>query len=183
MAIGRSTFIPVLSNKNACSATTQNHILRGFSHPRATRRRHTSLRLWATLFLRDLIRPVHTLKDIFQPKVAIALFTFTVLALAIHGYHPYAEDAEIYLPGVEKALQPALFPVGTGSFEAYANASLFPKLIASSVRLTHLPLPYALFAWHLVSVFLLLLGCWELSGKCFEDTRARLGAVLLIATL
>jgi len=36
------------------------------------------------------------LKDISQPKVVIALFALAVLAVAIHGYHPYAEDAEIY---------------------------------------------------------------------------------------
>jgi hypothetical protein len=123
------------------------------------------------------------LKVISQPKVAVTLFALTVLAVAIHGYHPYAEDAEIYLPGVEKVLQPALFPVGTASFEAYVNASLFPRMIAFSVRLTHLSLPYALFAWHLVSIFLLMSGCWQLSGKCVDDIRARFGAVLLVAVL
>jgi hypothetical protein len=123
------------------------------------------------------------LKNTSQLKVAVALLALTLLAIAIHGYHPYAEDAEIYLPGVEKTLQPALFPVGTGSFEAYASASLFPKLVALSVRLTHLPLPYALFAWHLVSIYLLLLGCWEVSEKCFENVPAGFCAVLLVATL
>lgn len=131
----------------------------------------------------DLIKPAHTLKAFSQPKVAVTLFALAVLAVAIHGYHPYAEDAEIYLPGVEKLLQPALFPVGTASFEAYSNASFFPRMIALSVRLAHLPLPYALFAWHLISIFLLLLGCWQLAGKCFEDVRARFGAVFLVAVL
>jgi hypothetical protein len=123
------------------------------------------------------------LKAISQPKVAVTLFGLAVLAVAIHGYHPYAEDAEIYLPGVEKLLQPALFPVGTASFEAYSSASLFPRMIAFSVQLAHLPLPYTLFASHLISIFLLLLGCWQLAGKCFEDVRARFGAVLLVAVL
>ena len=123
------------------------------------------------------------MKAISQPKVALTLFALAVLAVAIHGYHPYAEDAEIYLPGVEKLLQPSLFPVGTVPFEAYVNASLFARMIAFSVRLAHLPLPYTLFAWHLGSIFLLLLGCWQLSGKCFEDVRARFGAVMLVAVL
>jgi hypothetical protein len=29
----------------------------------------------------------------------------------VSGYHPYAEDAEIYLPGVEKILHPELLCV------------------------------------------------------------------------
>jgi len=123
-----------------------------------------------------------TLKSIPYLRVAIALLVLSAVAIAIHGYHPYAEDSEIYLPGVEKALQPTLFPVGTDSFEAYANASIFSKLIVLAVRITRLPLPYALFAWHFVTVFLFLLACWELSGKCFESVRAKTGAVLLVAS-
>lgn len=139
--------------------------------------------MWAGPVSWDLIKPAPKLKVISQPKVAVTLFALSVFAVAIHGYHPYAEDAEIYLPGIEKFLQPNLFPVGNASFEAYANASLFGRMIAFSVELTHLPLPYILFAWHLGSIFLLLLGCWQLSGKCFEDVRARFGAVLLVAVL
>jgi len=57
-------------------------------------------------------------------KVGAALLVLSAAAIAFHGYHPYAEDAEICLPGVEKALQPTLFPASTGPFE-YANASIF----------------------------------------------------------
>ena len=116
-------------------------------------------------------------------KVPIALLLVTLGALAVHGYHPYAEDAEIYLPGVEKLLQPGLFPVGTEFFQSHASLTLFPNLIALSVRITHLPFDYALFGWHLASIFLLLLACWELSGKCFATAKARWGAVALIAAL
>jgi len=38
------------------------------------------------------------------------LFLLTVGAFLVQGYHPFAEDAEIYLPGVEKILHPELFP-------------------------------------------------------------------------
>jgi hypothetical protein len=114
-------------------------------------------------------------------KVPVSLSLLTVGALAVHGYHPYAEDAEIYLPGVEKILQPGIFPIGTEFFQSHASLTLFPNLIATSVRVTHLPFDYALFCWHLASIFLLLLACWELSGKCFETARSRWGAVALIA--
>src|SRR5262249_44072607 len=124
-----------------------------------------------------------TLRGIPQPKIAAALLALSVAALAIHGYHPYAEDAEIYLPSVEKALQPELFPLGTEFFESHASLSFFPNLIAYSVRITRLPLSYALLAWHIISIFLLLLASWELSGRWFEGLRARAGGVLLVAAL
>ena len=123
------------------------------------------------------------MKTVSRLKVAAALLVLSAAAIAIHGYHPYAEDAEIYLPGVEKALQPALFPVGTGAFEAYANASIFSKLVVLSVRMTRLPLPYALFAWHFASVFVFLLACLELSSKFFDSIHAMAGAVVLAASL
>lgn len=107
----------------------------------------------------------------------------TLGALAVHGYHPYAEDAEIYLPGVEKILHPSLFPVGTEFFESHASLTLFPRLIAASVRITQLPFDYALFGWHLVSILLLLLAVYELSGRCFDSNVARWGAVAFMAAL
>jgi hypothetical protein len=107
----------------------------------------------------------------------------TASALLVHGYHPFAEDAEIYLPGVEKILNPALFPVGREFFGSHANLTLFPNLIALSLRITRLPFEAGIFLWHLASIFLFLLGCWELSGKCFPSFRARWAAVALVAAL
>ena len=111
------------------------------------------------------------------------LLLLTLGALAVHGYHPYAEDAEIYLPGIKKLLHPALYPTGTEFFESHASLTLFPNLIAASVRLTHIPFDYAIFIWYVASIFLLLLACWEFSGVCFGTVRARWGAVVLIGSL
>jgi hypothetical protein len=112
-----------------------------------------------------------------------ALFLLTLGALAVHGYHPFAEDAEIYLPGIKKLLHPGLYPSGREFFESHASLTLFPNLIAASVQLTHIPFDYVIFGWHLASIFLLLLACWEFSEVCFRTTRARWGAVALIASL
>jgi hypothetical protein len=111
------------------------------------------------------------------------LLLLTAGALLVHGYHPYVEDAEIYLPGVERILNPNLFPVGQEFFASHASMTLFPNLIAFSIRVTHLPFETALFLWHVASIFLLLLACWQLSSVCFERARARWGAVCLIAAL
>jgi hypothetical protein len=116
-------------------------------------------------------------------KVPVILLLLTVGALLVHGYHPYAEDAEIYLPGVEKILQPQLFPSRQEFFLSHASLTIFPNLIAFSLRLTHLPMEYGLFLWHVASIFLVLASCWELTGLLFSNARARWGGVCLVAAL
>lgn len=111
------------------------------------------------------------------------LWLLTAAALLVQGYHPYAEDAEIYLPGVERILNPKLFPVGQEFFKSHASMTLFPNLIAFSLRLTHLPFEWGLFLWHVASIFLLLAACWELSRLFFPSERARWGGVCLVAAL
>jgi len=116
-------------------------------------------------------------------KTGIGLLLLTGAALLVHGYHPFAEDAEIYLPAVEKILHPELFPVGREFFAAHASLTLFPNVVAFSLRVTHLPLEVGLFIWHLTSIFLLLLACWELNRKCFPHPKARWAGVALVAAL
>ena len=111
------------------------------------------------------------------------LLLLAFVALVIHGYHPYAEDAEIYLPGVLKRLNPTLFPANAVFFGEHASYSLYSKLIASLVRLTHLPLPWVTLLCQFASIFLLLLGAWRVAAALFEQDRARWGAVVLMATL
>jgi len=101
----------------------------------------------------------------------------------VQGYHPGAEDAEIYLPGVLKLLNPRLFPFDSEFFTAHAHLTLFPNLIAGSVRWSHLSLDHALILWQLGSIFMLLLGCWKLSGLCFRDVYARWAGVVLVGAL
>jgi hypothetical protein len=116
-------------------------------------------------------------------STALWLILLSVATLFVHGYHPYAEDAEIYLPGVERILNHSLFPVGQEFFQSHASMTLFPNLVALSIRITHLPFEVGLLVWHLASIFVLLLGCWQLSGLCFASVRARFGSVALIAAL
>jgi len=112
------------------------------------------------------------------------LLLLTAGALLVHGYHPFAEDAEIYLPGVEARLHPKLFPVGREFFLSHASLTFFPNAVAFSLRVSHLPMEVGLFLWHVASIFLLLLACWELSGTLFPDTnKARWGGVCLVAAL
>ena len=113
----------------------------------------------------------------------LIVLLLTLGALLVHGYHPFAEDAEIYLPGVERILQPELFASDARFFDSYTHFSLFAQLIAQSVRTTHLSLEVALFVWYLLSVFLLLLACRHLSEECFTSEIARWSGVCTIAAL
>ena len=111
------------------------------------------------------------------------LLLLTLGALLVHGYHPWVEDAEIYLPGVEKILHPELFPFNSQFFESHAHLTFFPNFIAASVRASHVPLDVVLFFWQVTSIFLLLLACWQLISKCFPDQSARWAGVVMVAAL
>src|ERR1700689_1827769 len=121
-------------------------------------------------------------------KHIAGLLLLTGVAFLIQGYHPYAEDSEIYLPGVLKILNPSLFPANAEFFGEHAGHTLYPNLIASSVRATHLPLPWAALLWQLLSIFLLLAASWRLASALFEsqsleDESARWAAGVLMAVL
>ena len=121
-------------------------------------------------------------------SAALGLWLLTFAAVLVEGYHPFAEDAEIYLPGVEKILHPELYPAGQEYFLSHARLTLFPNVVAFSIRVTHLPMDVGLFLWHLASILFLLLACWELSGLLFSNekpanARARWGGVCLVAAL
>jgi hypothetical protein len=116
-------------------------------------------------------------------KELAILLLLTVGALLVHGYHPGVEDAEIYLPGIEKILRPELFLFNAEFFNSHAHLTLFPNFVAASVRLTHLSFDIVLLAFELASIFLLLLACWKLSGECFTSARARWCGVAMVGAL
>lgn len=117
------------------------------------------------------------------PTRFLLLLLLTAGSIAVHGYHPFVEDAEIYVPGTKKLLNPTLYLANSGFFESHAKMTLFPNVIAWSVRLTHLPLEWALLGWHFLCVFLLLLACWKLGRICFGSTRSAWGGAVLVASL
>ena len=104
-------------------------------------------------------------------------------AFFLDGYHPGVEDAEIYLPGILKRLHPALFPYNSEFFQSHAHMTLFPDLIAGSVRALHLPVGIVVLGWQFLCIFLLLLACWRIARLCFDEEHAVWCGVALIASL
>ena len=116
-------------------------------------------------------------------RPAIFLLLLTAGAFLVQGYHPWAEDAAYYIPPVIKLLHPSSYPYGAEFFESHASLTLFPNLMAASVRISHLPLDVVLLAWQALCMYLFLLGCWKVAGLCFEEQHARWCAVTLEAAL
>ena len=99
------------------------------------------------------------------------------------GYHPGLEDDAFYLSAIKRDLNPSLFPYDADFFRLQFQATIFDKLVALSVRLTHLPVAWAVLLWQFAAVFLVLQGCWRIARRCFPDVSARWAAVGLVAAL
>ncbi len=105
----------------------------------------------------------------------------TPLALAIHGYHPYAEDGGIYVAGVKRLLNPALYGANPVFVLAPMRTSLFAPVVAGLVRWTHVPLAWTLVVLYAGSVWLTLFAGWRLAMRFSSDEKARAGAAVLLA--
>ena len=113
------------------------------------------------------------------------LLLLTLAAVLLHSYHPYVEDAEIYVPAIKHALNPALYPHDAHLFTGQTRFSMFPVVMAGMVRLSHLSLDWVLLLVHTGSVYLLLLGAWRISRQCFpqESASCWCGVTLLACLL
>ncbi|HWC99285.1 MAG TPA: hypothetical protein VG456_21145 [Candidatus Sulfopaludibacter sp.] len=107
----------------------------------------------------------------------------TGAAMLIHGYHGTAEDAEIYLPGVLKRLNPALFPFNSRFFDSHAGLTLFPDLVSGSIRLLHLSTGVVVLMLHVASIFALLYACLRIARLYFRERHAAWCGVALVASL
>jgi hypothetical protein len=126
---------------------------------------------------------MHKQPTIRRGNPYLLLFLLTLAALFVQGYHPAAEDGEIYLPGIKKILNPSLYPFGSEFFANHAGLTMFPHLIAASVRASHLPFDLAVFLWYLLAIFLTLVAAWEWTGEFFDEPEARWAGVGLLAAL
>lgn len=116
-------------------------------------------------------------------KPAAFLLLLTLAAIALHGYHPAVEDANIYLTCVKQALHPELYPFNSNFFELHAHMTLFPQVVKTLVVVTHLPLDVCMLLLHIGFIFLLLYAALRLARMMFDSSRAQWGAVAMVAGL
>jgi hypothetical protein len=113
----------------------------------------------------------------------LLLALLTAFAFLIMGYHPGLEDDAFYLAAIKRNLNPALFSHDSEFFRLQFQATIFDKLIAYSVRLTHLPLNWAILFWQLAAIFFVLHGCWRIGRRCFSQSQAQWASAVTVATL
>jgi len=102
-------------------------------------------------------------------------------AWLVHGYHPYVEDAEIYLPGIEKIVNPSLFPAQCGVLPVPCTSDRcsLPHRSVGAME----PLPFdcgCVLAFGLDFFFLVV---HVIGSQCFSVPRARWAGVALVAAL
>jgi hypothetical protein len=107
----------------------------------------------------------------------------TLIAFAVMGYHPGLEDDSFYLAAIKRNLNPALFPHDADFFRLQFQATIFDKLIAASVRVTHLPLNWMALLWQFLAIFFILHGCMRIARRCFARPEAQWAATALVAAL
>jgi hypothetical protein len=113
--------------------------------------------------------------------VAGLVTALTLLALAVHGYHPYAEDGGIYLPEIKRLLRPELYPHGSEFVVDHLRFSIFAPVMAGLVRWSHLRVETVLLLVHLASFWTTLFAAWMLAARCYKSRESRVGALSLLA--
>jgi uncharacterized protein with PQ loop repeat len=103
--------------------------------------------------------------------------------MLIHGYHLGIEDQDVYLAAVHKELNPDLYPVNSVFFTEQMKSSCFIPMVAASIRVSHLPVPWVIFLWQAASIYLVLMGCWQVATFCFAGTAARWCGLALVTVL
>ncbi len=105
------------------------------------------------------------------------------MGLLAHGYHLGLEDEAVYLPAIKHHLDPALYPHDSIFFMNQMRFTIYPGAMALLVRLSRLGLERVVFLAHILSIFLVLLGCLRLSKRMFASPEARWASVTLVAAL
>jgi hypothetical protein len=115
------------------------------------------------------------------PWPLIALLTIAVLF--VQGYHPYANDAGIYVAGIRKLVDPGLYRPDAPFIVSHTHLSIFAPLLATFIRLTHAGFAWTLLAVYLLAAALFLYASWLLATRLFTSNAARFGALFMAAAL
>jgi len=120
---------------------------------------------------------------VLRLKNTALLLLLTCAAFSILGYHPGIEDDTTYLAAVKHDLNPALYPHDLVFVTSQLQLSAYDKLIAGSIRLTHLPLTVAILLWQFAGLYILLGGCWLIVAACLPQASARWAGVSFVAVM
>ena len=121
--------------------------------------------------------------NLTRARTIAVLLLITTAAIAIQGYHPGLEDDAYYLAAIKRDLNPTLYPHDADFFRLQFQATIYDKLIAASIRLTHLPSDVAIFLWQFVTTLAILAACLAIARRCFPKPEAHWAATATVAAL
>jgi hypothetical protein len=93
-----------------------------------------SVRVAAPELSPSRLAPASPPQETLTSSPTLRLLGLTLLALLVHGYHPYAEDAGIYVAGIKLQLNPQLYPSSAAFLRPYLRLSWFSNWNAWLVR-------------------------------------------------
>ena len=104
-------------------------------------------------------------------------------ALLVEGYHPGVEDDAVYLSAIQRRLHPTLYPHDFRLFTLQMQASIFDRLMAAWVHLTHIPVSVSELMGQCLAAFFLLWACWALARRCFSTAAGQWAGVAMVGVL
>lgn len=129
-------------------------------------------------------RPIPSSAGSRLPRLAAestVLLLMVGVVLLIHGYHPWSDDAAIYIAGLRKIIDPRLFPTDGMFVTAHTKVSIFSHLLAGVSSMVPLSLPHLVLLAYIVSAWMFLYGCRRLSLLVFDDERVSWTATAIAA--
>jgi hypothetical protein len=123
------------------------------------------------------------LVEILRSRNILLILTFTLLAIAVMGYHPGFEDDGVYLTAVKSDLNPALYPRDAEFFRLQVQATVFDKSVAAFVRVTGISVTEAELLIQAASILLIIAACWDIARRLFTEERARWAGVAMVSAM
>lgn len=117
------------------------------------------------------------------PVNALLILFFTVVGMAVMGYHPGFEDDGVYLTAVKSDLNPALYPHDAVFFKVQLQATVFDQWVAAFVRWTGIPLSYTELLWQFGAIMLIVFSCWSIARQLFPEARSQWAGVALVTAM
>ena len=99
------------------------------------------------------------------------------------GYHPGAEDDNLYLPSIKARLNSDLYHRGAEFFTLQLRTSKFDNWMAAFVRFSHIPVGWSVLLWQFLSTFFILFTAWTVIKQVFEEASARWAAIALFGAM
>ncbi len=114
-------------------------------------------------------------------REGLALLLLVPVVLLIHGYHPWSDDAAIYIAGLRAMIHPWLYQHDAAFVLSHTRVSIFSHLLATVASIVNIRVGLLVLWSYLLSVFLFLIACRRVAVRLFDDDRVSWFATLIAA--